>query len=69
MGISSVYNRISGLGSIGKDTIKSAARGYQKAFSESDEATQNAAIIGLAGLGAVGAATALNMNNPLNLRK
>ena len=69
MGIGSIYNQISGLGKTGADIMKGAAHEYKTAFNKADSATQSVAVAGLAGMGAVAGATALNMKNPLNLRR
>ena len=69
MGIGSIYNQISGLGKTGADIMKKAGREYKAAFNQADSATQSVAVTGLAGMGAVAGSTALNMKNPLNLRR
>jgi hypothetical protein len=68
MGIGSIYNKIPSLGKMGQ-SVKKAGADFKKAYNEMDEYGQESVIISAAGLGSIGVSTALNMNNPLNLRK
>jgi hypothetical protein len=68
MGISSIYNKIPSLGKMGQ-SVKKAGADFKRAYNELDEYEQQSVVIGATGLGSIGVSTALNMNNPLNLRK
>ena len=68
MGIGSIYNKIPSLGKMGQ-SVKKAGVDFKRAYNELDEYEQHSVVIGATGLGSIGVSTALNMNNPLNLRK